>query len=508
MVGIRRRSRQAGRRRVCRRASDQRTRLLRARTAEYYRQSFFWHRDDLDGKELTTAYAASVKAFRAALPLLDVQAHVLEGETPGYLYVPRGDGPFPTILHIGGYDGTAEELYSSAYMAVDRGYAFATLDGPGTGSPLYDHGVPMRPDWEHIVPGMVDLILTRPEVDPQRIVLTGRSFGGLTAPRGASGEPRLAAMIADPGQYDIGAGVAERFGDLYKTVDDPASDPQWNALLDNPALKAFFAPRMVTHGVSSPREYVQRPAALQQHRSGAEDHLPELHRRQRDRCRLHRPGSGAVRPPHLSQDLPALHCRPKARRVTARAWPRSCSGPRPSTGSTTRSADQRRDAQTSSPSSSSSGQQSQQNSCPRASRAPFHVAAEVVEAAGAHAAVVASQRGVALRTGWAVGEAFVTLACELDEPSAAGSGEEHLPVAIVTHHHGASMTPGCDRQGGRARPHTPGDARHDGDGRPERARCVPRRRWRRHRLELHPRSSGAGGRVGRRAARDRRDPTP
>jgi dienelactone hydrolase len=40
-------------------------------------------------------------------------------------------------------------------------------------------------------------------VDPKRIVLVGRSFGGLLAPRGASGEPRLAAMIVDPGQYDI-----------------------------------------------------------------------------------------------------------------------------------------------------------------------------------------------------------------------------------------------------------------------------------------------------------------
>ena len=43
---------------------------LNLRAAEYYRQSFFWHRGDLDGHELTTAYAASVKAFRAALPHL------------------------------------------------------------------------------------------------------------------------------------------------------------------------------------------------------------------------------------------------------------------------------------------------------------------------------------------------------------------------------------------------------------------------------------------------------
>ena len=29
---------------------------MRLRAAEYHRQAFFWHRDDLDGKELTTAY--------------------------------------------------------------------------------------------------------------------------------------------------------------------------------------------------------------------------------------------------------------------------------------------------------------------------------------------------------------------------------------------------------------------------------------------------------------------
>jgi len=50
-------------------------------------------------------------------------------------------------LHIGGYDGTAEELYASAAPAVDRGYAFAALDGPGQGAMLYDQRVPMRPDW-------------------------------------------------------------------------------------------------------------------------------------------------------------------------------------------------------------------------------------------------------------------------------------------------------------------------------------------------------------------------
>jgi dienelactone hydrolase len=32
----------------------------------------------------------------------------------------------------------------------------------------------------------------QPEVDPRRVVLVGRSFGGLIAPRGAAGERKLA----------------------------------------------------------------------------------------------------------------------------------------------------------------------------------------------------------------------------------------------------------------------------------------------------------------------------
>jgi hypothetical protein len=81
---------------------------------------------------------------------------------------------------------------------------------------------------------------------------------------------------------------------------------------------------------------------------------------------------------------------------------------------------------------------------PAAAGTPLHVAAEVVEAARADAAVVAAQRRLALCTRWSVGESFVALACQLDEASAAGCSEEHLPVAVVTHHHGPSMTQGCD----------------------------------------------------------------
>jgi pimeloyl-ACP methyl ester carboxylesterase len=231
-----------------------RARWLRA--AEYYRQAFFWHRDDLSCTELITASAASVAAFQSALALTDATTRVLGGETPGYLFAPRGDGPFPTVLHIGGYDGTAEETAACAFEAVNRGWAFIALDGPGTGQSLYREHIVMRPDWENVVPAMVDLALAQPEVDATRVVLVGRSFGGLLAPRGASGDQRLAALVADPGQYDMSEGLSDRLGDLWNHIDDPAADEQFQSLLDIPALKILFGPRMATHGITSVRSYV------------------------------------------------------------------------------------------------------------------------------------------------------------------------------------------------------------------------------------------------------------
>jgi hypothetical protein len=68
---------------------------------------------------------------------------------------------------------------------------------------LYEHGIHLRPDWETVVAAVVDFAIVQPNVDPERIALSGWSLGGHLAPRAASGEPRIRALIADPATWSM-----------------------------------------------------------------------------------------------------------------------------------------------------------------------------------------------------------------------------------------------------------------------------------------------------------------
>ena len=56
---------------------------------------------------------------------------------PGYFYrVDDSRTPRPTLLSIGGFDSTGEELYFfAAAAALQRGYNVLTFEGPGQGEP-------------------------------------------------------------------------------------------------------------------------------------------------------------------------------------------------------------------------------------------------------------------------------------------------------------------------------------------------------------------------------------
>ena len=83
--------------------------------------------------------------------------------------------------------------------AADRGYHWLTFDGPGQEAMLFEHGIPFRPDWEAVLTPVLDGVLARSDVDPDRVAVIGVGQGGYWVTRALAFEHRFAAAVVDPG---------------------------------------------------------------------------------------------------------------------------------------------------------------------------------------------------------------------------------------------------------------------------------------------------------------------
>ena len=225
---------------------------------------------------LLEAYRRQIAAFEAGLARREVpvarQDLAFEGATLPLYLIPadgREHERRPTIVFVNGYDGTVTDIYfASAVAALRRGYHCVLFDGPGQGGVLYEQGVPLRPDWETVVSAVIDAIVASPLVDAQRIAVSGWSLGGYLAPRAASGDPRIAACIADPGQWDLGAMVAKtllQFGASpaeasgAQPVRQPLLDQALAAIERNRALRWAIVQRgFWVNGVPDLRSFLDR----------------------------------------------------------------------------------------------------------------------------------------------------------------------------------------------------------------------------------------------------------
>lgn len=199
------------------------------RAATYYRTSY----QPLYGAPVDPRLANGFSRESAALesmvrlsgPDIELVEIPFEGSTLPGLFA-RGvghDGARGTIVHTNGYDSDLTEMFAAHVpAAIARGYDILLFDGPGQGRNLIRDGIPLRPDWESVVSPVLDWLLARPGLDPTRVVLAGWSLGGFLAPRAAAFEKRLAALIADPGQWDLRDALVAR---LPLTDDQKASFP-------------------------------------------------------------------------------------------------------------------------------------------------------------------------------------------------------------------------------------------------------------------------------------------
>ncbi len=180
------------------------------RASNYFRAAYTFLFEAPVDSRLIDAYRLHRSAFENAINFMTPSAERIaipyaNRELHGYLFRAADEKmPRPTVILNGGYDSTAEETYLfSGAAAVARGYTCVAFDGPGQGAALIDAQMVFRPDWEAVIGPVIDWAIARPEVDPTRIAILGISFGGYLAPRAASSESRIAACIADPGEFSL-----------------------------------------------------------------------------------------------------------------------------------------------------------------------------------------------------------------------------------------------------------------------------------------------------------------
>jgi dipeptidyl aminopeptidase/acylaminoacyl peptidase len=172
------------------------------RAALYYQMAERMQGHGHPGREAT--YAKALDAFQRGTAFArDVVERVelpYEGSTLSALWT-RGegygeqDGERPAVIYCNGLDSTKELLFFSwlPHALARRGISTLCVDQPGTGEAIRLQNLPVRHDSEAWASAWFDWLAQQPDVDAERIGMTGISLGGHFAPRAVAFEPRFAS---------------------------------------------------------------------------------------------------------------------------------------------------------------------------------------------------------------------------------------------------------------------------------------------------------------------------
>ena len=231
------------------------------RASNYYRMAVFYshYREERHALLLEK----SVECFHQAVRLMSTPIECLDIDFEGVrlpaYFISGGGGTSkrPTLIALGGFDSTMEELYHFiGATAVEYGWNCLIFEGPGQWNALtHNPGLVFRPDYEKPVKAVVDYALSRPDVDGDKLALIGYSLGGYLAPRAAAFDSRIKACIANSLLYDFREAAMSSFvppsGDAAETSVDSMSS---KSSPDTEALRWFIGHAQWTMGIEHPQE--------------------------------------------------------------------------------------------------------------------------------------------------------------------------------------------------------------------------------------------------------------
>lgn len=157
---------------------------------------------------------------------------------PVYLHTPVGysGGRLPTVLATSGMD-TRKELVISQYGDgfLERGFAVLSVDGPGRGEAPLLGAYATENNWIEAGEVFMKFLLGRPEVDADRIVGFGSSFGSFWMTQIAATQPRLkgcatALCCHEPGCFTIFEEASPSYKKRFMWMTNIEDETQFDAL--------------------------------------------------------------------------------------------------------------------------------------------------------------------------------------------------------------------------------------------------------------------------------------
>jgi pimeloyl-ACP methyl ester carboxylesterase len=238
------------------------------RASMYYRAAEYY--DDPVTDTSRAHGLASRDAFLEAAKLMPWTSEVLQIPfehvwLPGYFMQPASTDARPrkTVIVLTGFDGTGEELhFQTGHAALERGWNVLIAEGPGqTGFLRFHPDVEFRPDYERPIGAMIDYVLSRREVDPQRLAVYGISFGGYFASRAAAHDNRIKALVANSPIPDLRAYLVGFVGPEVAANPPPLRLEEIDRIPDQqmpPGMKLSLKASFRRFGVDSVAAWLER----------------------------------------------------------------------------------------------------------------------------------------------------------------------------------------------------------------------------------------------------------
>jgi dipeptidyl aminopeptidase/acylaminoacyl peptidase len=139
---------------------------------------------------------------------------------PGWFHLPPDykGGRIPAVISFPGMD-----TYKEVFVALkgdrwlERGIAVLALDGPGQAECRVLGLTVSMENWMAVGKAAVDWLVTRPEIDAQKIGAFGNSFGSFFVTVATANEPRICACVANSNNLEPGFhAIFEEASPTYK----------------------------------------------------------------------------------------------------------------------------------------------------------------------------------------------------------------------------------------------------------------------------------------------------